>query len=146
MEVPEERRSAYVYTCYSAQVSQIGGTLGLDALVKTRLLTNWPNIDEVAGVQGYATNHISIIGSDADFTQPQAGPRAINAMTPFIFPLERFLLLFDPRASASGDMGLVEMEIGLNTDTAVFSFEAYGYFWDRGVMNAPGGPRHPGSS
>jgi succinate-acetate transporter protein len=43
-------------------------------------------------------------------------------------------------------MDILEMQRGNNLDLATYTFEAYGYFWDRAAMETPGGPRHPGSA
>jgi len=138
--VPAERKSAYIYTCYSAIIVQIAGSsLGFNA--KIRLLANWPNIDPQAGVQGYATGISRATNADADFTPP-------NSLPDFnlIGPNDRFILLFDPRPIGD-DLAIVEIESGNNPGVGTnFSAEAYGYFWDRSVLNAPGGPRHPGAS
>ncbi|MGR3295936.1 MAG: hypothetical protein ACUZ8A_06880, partial [Candidatus Bathyanammoxibius sp.] len=65
----------------------------------------------------------------------------------FINSIDRFLLLYDPRQPASlGNTNILELQLAVNTDLATYSFEAYGYYWDRSVMQTPGGPRHPGSS
>jgi len=140
-QVPRVEASAYIYTCYSLNYSQLTGTI-VAVSIKARLLTNWPNVDPVAGIQGYATARIAAVGNDADFTPPI---QAILADQDLVGPHGRFILLFDPR-NRTEDLPLVEMELGVNTNLATYSFEGYGYFWDRSVLNAPGGPRHPGSS
>jgi len=132
--------AAYIYTCYSAIAVQLTGTPSAFA-IKCRLLTNWPNVDvAVAGVQGYGSARGGIMRQSSAFTAPNAVPDLT-----LVAPNERFLLLFDPRPSR-GDLDIVEIEIGTNVTAATYSFEAYGYYWDRSVTNAPGGPRHPGSS
>ncbi len=134
------KKGAYVYTCYSVTMVQLTGTLLAAQKVKLRLLTLWPNIDPLAGVQAYGSYNSTLFGGDADFTAPIGG-----AELPLIQPQQRFLLLFDPRQF--GPLGdILEIEFGSNQDTSTYSFEGYGYFWDRSVLNAPGGPRHPGSS
>lgn len=139
-QAPAGLAAAYVYTCYSVNMVKLTGALA-GTLVKVRLLTGWPNIDNLAGVQGYSSaigdNNVGTSGWDAG----QVLVPSIN----FIGPNDRFLLLWDPRPS-SGVLSLVEVESGGNVDTDTWSVEGYGYFWDRSVMNTPGGPRHPGSS
>jgi len=132
--------AAYLYTCYSVNIAHLTGTPGTPA-AKCRLLTNWPNVDVLAGVQAYATLLMQTTVGGTNFTPPIAGIQR----APLVQPNDRFLLLFDPRPSA-GVMELVELEWGENTDGDTYSFEGYGYFWDRSVLNAPGGPRHPGAS
>jgi len=132
--------AAYIYTCYSAIAVQLTGTQSVFG-IKCRLLTNWPNIDvAVPGVQGYSTAHGGIVRQSSAFTAPVAVPELI-----LVGPNDRFILLFDPRPQ-KGDLDIVEIEIGTNVNEATYSFEAYGYYWDRSVMNAPGGLRHPGAS
>jgi len=138
---PDGGRSAsYLYTCYAAIIVQVAGAANR-MIAKCRLLTNWPNIDPQPGVQGYAhAAYIDIDGS-TDFTQPQTGPFNFT----LIQPNDRFILLFDPRQER-GQITIMELEVNENIVGLTHSFEAYGYFWDRSVLNAPGGPRHPGSS
>ena len=131
--------AAYVYTCYSAQIAQLTGA-DAAANIKCRLLTNWPNIDPQAGVQAYSTLRLTVWISDDAMTAPIGGPSQN-----FLSPLDRFILLFDPRPSA-GALNIVELELDRNVDAETYSFEGYGYFWDRSVLQAPGGPRHPGSN
>lgn len=132
--------AAYLYTCYSAIIAKLTGDV-TQTTIKIRLLTNWPNVDPLAGVQGYAYIQTGINRTTAAFTSPINGPDRFN----MVGPNERFLLLFDPRPSA-GVLSLVELETGGNIDGETWSFEGYGYYWDRSVLNAPGGPRHPGAS
>jgi len=137
---PAGLSAAYIYTCYSLLIAQLTGTF-TNATIKSRLLTNWPNVDVVAGVQGYSTAFASTLAGTGVFTAPGAMPFDHQ----LVQPLERFLLLFDPRPSPA-PLNLIELELGLNINLATYSFEGYGYFWDRGVLQAPGGPRHPGAS
>jgi len=138
--VPLEETGKYIYTCYSQLIAILTQATQASALAKGRLLTNWPNIDPQAGVQGYATARFVLLNNDSDFTAPKNIPDA-----PIVDPQDRFLLLFDPRPSAD-QITIVEQEIGINILDDTYSFEGYGYFWDRSVLNAPGGPRHPGAS
>jgi len=133
--------AAYVYTCYDVNVSIIVQAVsGTSNLTKVRLLTSWPDVDPTVGVQAYSSNHFFRVESSAGMTPPIGGPT-----TPTIDPQQRFLLLFDPRPQTAA-LVIVELEYGDNDLNDVYSFEAYGYFWDRSVLNAPGGPRHPGST
>jgi len=136
-----DRAGAYVYTCYSCTIAGISATSEA-ANGKCRLLTNWPDIDDDAGVQGFSTLQLlSISGVDA-FTAPVDGPFAGQT---FVKPSDRFILLFDPRPVA-GAFDIVELERDRGVNTRQYAFEAWGYFWDRQVLNTPGGPRHPGAS
>lgn len=138
-QAPSGVNAAYLYTCYSALIAELDTLASVQG--KCRLLTNWPNADLIVpGVQAYSTAITRTITGDADFTAPIAVPSE-----PFVNAADRFLLLFDPRPGA-GDLSIVELELGVNTDTLTYSFEGYGYYWDRSVLQAPGGPRHPGAS
>ncbi len=139
-QVPAGLAAAYIYTCYTLTLAQLSGALAGNA-VMSRLLTNWPDIDPASGVTGYGSALVlEQAGSGGFENAPVAG---VNG--PLVNPNDRFLLLFDPRPSA-GALDIVEMRLSANVDLATYSFEGYGYFWDRSVLNAPGGPRHPGSS
>jgi len=133
--------AAYLYTTYSVTVVRLTGTITGPG-IKVRILTNWPDIDVVAGVQGYASAEVFALSGDTDFTAPISVQQAGSTFPSN--PNTRFLLQFDPRP-LNVALGLVEVEIGVNVDGDTFSFETYGYFWDRSVLNAPGGPRHPGA-
>ncbi len=132
-----DRAGAYIYTCYFANVAW---NVQEDSNLKVRLLTNWPNADVAAGIQGAGTILIRNTDQAVGFSPPEGA--AIDHM---VGPGQRFILLFDPRPAA-GAFTIVEMEISGSTDTFSYFFECWGYYWDRGVMNVPGGPRHPGSS
>ncbi len=138
-QVPADRSAAYVYTCYSAFVGQLTPPIVIFQ-AKCRLLTNWPDVGPISGVTGYSTTRVVALAGDDDFTAPMTGP-----LDPLVSPNERFLLLYDPRPGRNSVLQLVELEYGGNLDTIQFAFEVSGYFWDRSVMEAPGGPRHPGS-
>jgi len=138
-QAPLTIAGAYVYTCYSAQISNLSAAVAI--IIKCRLLTNWPDVDPVnIGVQGYGSNISRTTLGDADFTAPLSGPN-----DPLVTPNDRYLLLFDPRPVA-GAFTIVELEYGVNVDTQIAAFECWGYYWDRAVLQTPGGPRHPGSN
>ncbi len=139
--VPADRKSAYVYTVYSLTAVQLTGTPPTGQLVKSRILTNWPDFDPLAGVQSYSTASFANLVGLANLTAPTSGAREFDLTK----PNDRFLLCFDPRP-IGGALDIVEIVWSENVDLATYSFEGYGYFWDRAVMNTPGGPRHPGSS
>jgi len=139
-QVPIADSAAYMFTVYSITLTQLTGSLGAGVFAGARLLTNWPDVDPVAGVQGYATFSIANIVQGI-FTAPTTTPLEM-----LLKPNDRFILLFDPRPGRGSVLELVEMKWGENVDAATYSFETYGYYWDRSVLNAPGGPRHPGSS
>ncbi len=143
LAVLEAKRSAFVYTVYSAHIAQLTGVVG--ALNwKLRIQTNWPNIDVQAGVQAFSTLKIGNFNG-ATFTAPNMGPFPPGG--PMVEPNDRFILLYDPRQPATlGSLPILEYELSGNVDTNTYSFEAWGYYWDRAVMQAPGGPRHPGSA
>lgn len=138
-QVPAELNAAYVYTCYGLTIAALTVDTANGQGAKARLLTNWPNVDPAAGVQGFATVIARTMTSDSDFTGEIGMPNQ-----PLLSPEQRFLVLYDPRP-AGGVLTIVELELGSNVNTATYSFETYGYFWDRAVMQTPGGLRHPGS-
>jgi len=133
--------AAYVYTLYSVNIAELAGTAIVSTAAKLRILTSWPNVSPIAGVQAYSSFQIVDFNGADVFTAPIAGQRDFA----LVQPNDRFLLIFDPRPGA-GQLNMVELEIGLNTDLATYSFEGYGYYWDRSILQAPGGPRHPGAS
>jgi len=143
IEVAADKRSSYLYTFYSAILAQVAGSAANNN-IKLRILTNWPNIDPQGGVQAYGSAIFhSSSGADNDFTAPSSGP-SID----LVGANHRFLLCFDPRQQETlGVMIIGEIELGSNLGVGTdWVAECYGYFWDRSVVNAPGGPRHPGSS
>ncbi len=137
---PADRRASFVFTCYNLTAVQLTGT-PIATTVKARLLTNWPDADPEAGVRGYASAIAAVTLTDADFSgQVSVPPNGL------VEPNQRFILLYDPRQNpALGTLDIVEVQWGVNTDLATYSFEAYGYYWDRAILTTPGGPRHPGS-
>ena len=132
-------KASYVYTCYSAHVSKLTGAI-VRGPIQVRLLSNWPNIDPQAGVQAYSTANTQISEGSASFPSPITTPEDI-----LIGPNDRFIPLFDPRP-IGGNMFIVEMTFEDNVLADTYAFECYGYFWDRTVMDTPGGLRHPGST
>lgn len=136
--VPALNRGAHVHFCYDANVGQLTGVPD-NANTRIRLLTNWPDASpDIVGLQGYGSNLIILTQADADFTAPIVGWGAGP-----VTPNQRFLPLWTVQGSG---LTIVEMEFGGNTDAATYTFEVFGYYWDRAVMEAPGGPRHPGAS
>jgi len=132
---------AYVYTVYGLTVTQLTGAITAE-LVKIRLLTNWPNVDRQAGVQGYGSVRMVTISGSSGHTDELTGWLEAGVG---VDPLQRFILLYDPRGSDTV-LDLIAFQLPTNVNPSTFSFEGYGYYWDRSVLQAPGGPRHPGSS
>jgi len=137
-QVPAGERAAYVYACYSASIVIISQAVPLNVTGQFRLLTNWPNVDEQAGVNAYAGIHMVTVEQSA-LEAPIGGNN-----DPLVSAPERFMLLWDPR-STGATMDICSFAVGSNVTGDVYSFEAWGYYWDRTVMAQPGGPRHPGS-
>lgn len=138
-QVPAAKTGSFVYTCYSVSGAQVAG-VGQTETFKIQLLTNFPNIDPQPGVQGYSTLQMGTFGGDVQLDVPGFGPRLLD------FPnVYRFILLYDPtpRTTAMTIVHLGTVNAGVGTN---FVFECYGYYWDRSVLNTPGGPRHPGAS
>jgi len=117
-----------------------GGTPGQQRFVKTRLLSNWPNVDPQDGVEAFATLSVRFMDGSANFTPPLTGPQS-----DLLAPNDRFVLLYDPRSGVAGVLSLVEFEVSSNVLNEIIGAEIWGYYWDRSVLQAPGGPRHPGS-
>jgi len=138
--IPLGKTGAFVYTCYRLTATLLTGSPTGNENLKVRLLTNWPNISDVAGVQGFGTLNIYDLRSDSLLTPGESAPER-----PIVEANDRFMLLYDPRARQA-DMNIAEIVWSDNQDAATYAFEGYGYYWDRSVLNAPGGPRHPGSS
>lgn len=138
--VPADKVGSFVYACYGWTIGQTLGAAQAET-AKIQLLTNFPNIDAQPGVQGFSTLEMGIMGGDTQFDSPFMGQR--NGSYPASW---RFILLYDP-TPRNTPLTIVKLQtvngggVGVN-----FLFEAYGYYWDRSVLNAPGGPRHPGSS
>lgn len=139
--VPANRRAAGVFTVYSANVTQIVGAGVIAETIKTRLLTNWPNNSPEAGFTGYDKVTMSSTTGAVTWAAPFSGPLD----TQLISPLDRFILLLEPTPGAAA-FNIMEIHLNANVDVNTWVFEAYGYYWDRAVLQAPGGPRHPGSS
>ncbi len=138
-QVAPELKAAYVYTCYSVNITIVDQAVGNDFLGSVRLLTNWPDIDPTAGVQAYSSHRVFTVSQAPTMTVPKGGIDRIlmNAS-------DRFILLYDPRPIGIA-MDIVELQAAENVLSDTYSFECYGYFWDRQVMNTMGGLRHPGS-
>ncbi len=140
--VPQARKSSYIYTCYAANLAVITGVPNTALNGALRLFTNWPPADPLVGVRPFNTNNIAIIQVDTNLFDPEGGARQGQLLQ----PNDRYLLLYEPRPSVAGDMQIAQMTLAVNTDLATYSFELYGYFWDRAALDAPGGLRHPGSN
>jgi len=139
IQAPESIAGAFIYTCYSAFASTL--TPESASQIKLRLLTNWPDVDPInPGVQGYGSIVVSTQDFGTEFTAPKSGPPQS-----MIGAADRFVLLFDPRPVV-GAFAILELELDENTLARQYAFEAWGYYWDRQVMNTPGGPRHPGAN
>lgn len=138
--VPEENAGAHVHTFYSFNSGQLTGILEAVG-TSLRLITNWPNSDPVAGIQGY---DVMVMGVDRTQTE-NTGQRSAPTNTSMLFVENaRFIPLYDPRPSA-GQITIVEIQRNDNTDLATYVFQVFGYYWDRQVMDTPGGLRHPGT-
>lgn len=141
--VPQARRRSYMYTLYGLTQARTSGSTETATQMKVRLLTNYPDASpDVPGVQGFASWLRVPITVIANTTPPNAG-----GDLPMISPEQRYILLFDPaQVSPLTDMPIISVERDANVDGIVVITEAWGYYWDRSVMNTPGGPRHPGSN
>lgn len=134
--VPAARRASSVYTCYGVQVVELAIATVQATIITTRLLTNWP-VTEVGGINGFSLTNGHVADNDGIFPASSQGELITSAM--------RYILLFDPRPGPNADVVLVEAWPNDNSLNETYVFEAWGYYWDRNVLDAPGGPRHPGS-
>lgn len=143
LQITAARSTGRIYTAYGLQVAGIGDVFA-DGTFRWRLLTNRPDADVIAGIQGFGTLVVGSWNFQTDLTtDPFAGPGATSQYG--LNGNDRFILLYGPTVN-SGDIEIAELTVTPNIDAATYVFEGYGYFWDRGAMNAPGGPRHPGSA
>jgi len=140
IQTPAGQDAAYVYNCLAVNIAITNVVQVASTFIKCRLLSNWPNVDQAAGVNAFSTLRIAGVAGSADFTNPLAGEAANGAS--LIKSNDRFILMYDPRPTA-GQLDIVELEISTQVLNTVYAFEAYGHFWDRAVMDTPGGPRHP---
>lgn len=139
--VPESNAGKHVHTFYSFNAGQLTGIAEATG-TSVRLITNWPNSDPVAGVQGYDVMFMGVDRTQDNNVGQFSAPT--NTMNPYD-SIHRFMPLYDPRPSA-GQITIVELQRNDNTLAATYVFQCYGYYWDRQVMDTPGGLRHPGSS
>jgi len=142
INTPTLQSAAYVYNCEALNIS-MDVLQVVSTFLKSRLLTNWPNVDAQAGVQGFSTLRITGVSGSVNFTAPVSGDGTGGGK--IHEPGDRYVLMYDPRPSAALT-NIIELEVSDNVLATNYFFEAYGYFWDRSVMDAPGGPRFPGAS
>lgn len=141
-EVSGVQSSGRIYNCISLTIADVSGGAANGLDLKLRLLTNFPPGDPTGGTGGYGLTRIgsAAFRVNTGFTAPfGAGNNNI-----LIGAHEDKILLFGPQPSQS-EVNITEMELPENVLNNEYSFEGYGYFWDRAVLQAPGGPRFPGS-
>jgi len=127
-----------VFSIYSANVIQVTG-LAATQNILFGINSNWPNIDQTPGITPYnGFIRATLSGEDAFSPVAAVFPQLVGS-------LDRFRLIFDPRHIAPQNMLLCQFEM-VNVNAKSYLWSVYGYFWDRSVLDAPGGPRHPGSS
>jgi len=141
INTPLGTASAYMYTLLDANIIQTAGTPTTNVLM-LQWRTGWPDLDAAAGIQPYVANRVATFRGSTNFQDsPLSG---INALDNWVPSNWRYILSFDPRLGfqSSRTIATIKLDnIGVGTD---FAGQLYGYFWDRSVFNAPGGPRHPG--
>lgn len=130
-----------VYTCLFLTIS--ADDLVANEIAKFRLLTNFPPAGIAGGRAGFSFNRVVTITRTTVLTSPEDNWGSVgNDMGN-----SDKLLLWGPLPVDTGSVPIVELEVQTNTLNAVYFFEAWGYYWDRvAVLEAPGGPRFPGSS
>jgi len=143
IQVQADRRRSRIYTCYDAFTSWIAGPTDTGTAIRARLFAGWPDINVTGGVQGYETMKFLPMASQLGWsTNPIAG-----AEFPLIDPLQRFILLFDTSVQFANDaLTILRIDRNANVNTTLYTFQAYGYYWDRAILSTPGGPRHPGAT
>lgn len=135
------RAAAYVYTLLDAFMVQNTGILNSDRNM-IEINTNWPNIQQAGGVQPYTPSRFGLWQGGSFATPPNFG---VGTEHLWVTPNQRFLPIWDPRGLTS-TLSILTFKLTNDPDAATFTCQAYGYFWDRSVMGAPGGLRHPGAS
>ncbi len=144
-QVPAGREGQYVFTAYSASISQVSGTL-VAMSSRITLFANMPNIQSAAGIQGYEMRRVGAGESGGQHNGSANFVSNVGGLTQqLIGPLDRFILLYDPTPGGNV-LQIADLQVTLNTDTIPLEFSMYGYFWDRAVLTTPGGLRHPGSN
>lgn len=134
-QVPASRRAGHVYACYGLSVvGQAAPTVEADSF-SARLLTNWPPSDS-PGISGASFTRTVLAVNDGIFGGSGVGN--------LLQSTDRFILLFDPRPDPTTSIVIAEAWANINVLNETHTFEIYGYYWDRIVQDAPGGPRHPG--
>jgi len=130
-------RRAHVYSLYGA-VSEDTGGVAVGSEMSLRILTGWPNIDSTAlGIGFYGQTTIVALDALSLLNNAPIGQ--------LVSDIDKFKLIFDPHSAASGDLRILAMVRNDNVDGETVRWEVYGYFWDRAILNTPGGPRWPGS-
>ncbi len=140
---PDQEAAAFVYQVMAVNVNIIDVLQVVNTFAKCRLLANWPNFDPQPGVQSFSTFRVAGLLGSANFTQPVSA--AAQGGEHLLEPNDRFILMYDPRPS-NELLPIIELEVSANVLNTDYAFEAYGFYWDRSVMDAPGGPRFPGSA
>lgn len=139
VNIEASKRHAFVWKIWDMVIAQItGGAQATNG--KLRILSNWPNIDPQAGIQAYASLYIGSMGGNNSLSFPNTGLFDVSPLN----GNQKDILIYDP-STQSGAMPIAEQEV-VNINGLTYSFEGYGYYWDRSVMNTPGGPRNPGTS
>lgn len=135
--VPGPRRSAHVYNVIFVSTS---ADVGVATTHTVRILTNFPPADPsgVAGAAFMRTNEVGSAGTGSGF--------AAVGFRPLIDPQMSRILMFDPTPDQAVRINILELWLSQQDLNTIFTFEAYGYFWDRGITDVPGGPRFPGSA
>ncbi len=124
-----------VFAISGLSVLQESGTPRSD-LVKFRMFTNWPSVDFQAAITPFNSAHAAVFVGSTLFT----GGVAVAPFNDTV-PAIRGLLSWDPRG-LSQPLLLCEFEMANISGTTVL-VSVQGYFWDRAVLNTPGGPRFP---
>lgn len=128
-----------VYVCEAFDIASIQGLAG-NAGGKWRLLTNFPPADRNGGLAGNSFGRTFTFDFNPGFTEPEGLIDGQWGGSPLVI---NRVLLFGPRQPGQTQVSILELEIDQNVDLSTWSFEAWGYYWDREVVQVPGGPRLP---
>jgi len=127
-----------IFTCVGLNLTADGITVAVQG--KYRLLCNQPPADLEGGQAGVSiARNIDV----TNFSNATAPADNWDAISPYESQLEH-ILLFGGVQSSRDPQNILEMECGGNALTVTYFFEATGYFWDRQILESPGGPRWPG--
>ncbi len=135
-QIAAGRRRANVYSIIAANSQLTSGTaIGTD--ISLRILSSWPNLSAVLTGINFAAPTRSVPAGPALLNGPPQGD--------LVRTNDRYILIFDPASVNAGNALLIATIVrNANVDTETAVYTLYGYYWNRDIVDQPGGPRHPG--